>query len=291
MRKRWKFASTIVFILAAALFLFWEGGGLRSRHPAVAKTSAVLDGVFPSDVQQAFDAAADTQKVSEPAAAVLPHYLPAKALLAGLVQSIRSSRPKTIVLIGPDHQNLGSRYMTTTLNDWQSSGVRYAINKRVVKKLSASPFVSAGDAVIADEHSVLIPLPFLAKQFPDAHFVLLTVRGRYDQNAIHDVTDRLISALDARDLVIASVDFSHYQPLAAAEIEDATSRAAIVAGNPDALATIPADSPASLAIAMGYAQRRGAHQTTIVGHTNSALILGDPTLASTTSFFAVVFHP
>ena len=224
-------------------------------------------------------------------AAILPHHLTARALIADLVQQLPKTEPATIVLLGPDHQNAGSTFFTSTASDWESGGLHYSIDHALTERLHEQGIALPNDEVIRQEHSVLIPMAFLARQYPQSRFVLLAVRGGFDQAAIQALATELHQKLGQNDLVIASVDFSHYQSLAQAEEEDRQSLRMLEAGNADVLQTIPADSPASLAVTMRFAQLRGASKLTILQHQNSAQILGDPALQSTTSYFTAVFSP
>ncbi|MFH1171444.1 MAG: AmmeMemoRadiSam system protein B, partial [bacterium] len=213
-----------------------------------------------------------------------------RSLIVSLVQTLRDATPATIVIIGPDHQNAGSSSTTTTTSDWASHGVRHRMNRNITDALISSADVRASDAVIRSEHSVLIPMAFLAEQFPRAQFVLLALRSGFDQSVIHTLAEQLNTLLDPDDLVIASVDFSHYQTLGEAEKEDAVSLRILESGNIEAINNIAADSPASLAVAMRFAQLRDAGHLRIIQHANSATILGNPSLASTTSYMTGVFH-
>lgn len=289
MASRWKFVNlALLGVLLVALGLVWARGGSRPPSSAsAARSSAVLNEITPAVVGSSGDA---TPAIVQPVAAVLPHHLVAKQLMVRLVASLRRARPQTIVVIGPDHGNLGSTVFTTTLSDWRGPTGVFRTDRRVAEALRQLPTVSVAEELMGQEHSALTPLPFLAAQFPKAQFVLLLVRGGDHRAAVRELSDALARTLGQEDLVIASVDFSHYKNYPTAQAEDAVSIAALEKNNPDALATIPVDSPASLTVAVLYAQRRGMTGQTILDHSNSALILGDLALVSTTSYVTLVWH-
>lgn len=287
-----KFASAGAVALLIAVGFSWVNGSMGGAR-AVAenvRSSPILDAVSPVDVQQATVEGNAIVPLRGARAAVVPHHDLAAALVGRLVGSLRSAHPKTIVIIGPDHPNAGHTRYTVSVSDWSGLNRRFPTNTEAVEALRALPAVSVSEELIAREHSVLVPLPFLAAQFPDARFVLLTVRGGFDLDADRQLAETLGRSLGPDDLVIASVDFSHYKPFPAAQAEDEISLAALRSGNPDALAQIPADSPSSLVIAEMYAHDRGARELSVLDHSNSALLLGNPALTETTSYVTVVWR-
>jgi AmmeMemoRadiSam system protein B len=251
----------------------------------------VLGEVDPVVVLRALEQGKTVEGVRSPVSAVVPHHYPVAADLIGtLVRALRDSTPRTVVILGPDHQDRGPKRFTVSSSDWSGRDRIYRVSPDVLGSLLRLPDVAASDAVVAAEHSVLVPLPFLSRQFPSARFVLMTVRSGFDGLAMRRMAETLNRVLGPKDLVVASVDFSHYKTLAEADAEDAVSLAALAKRDPDALGRIPADSPMSLAIAQQFALLRGAQNQTVIDHQNSARLLGLRDLASTTSYLTVVFH-
>lgn len=287
MRSRWKFVSLVLVGLFFATLPFWDGGGRRSHE---AQTSPVLDALPRAEIESAFaNIPVPKKKMPVASAAIVPHHLTARSFLAELVQQLSDTRPATIVIVGPDHQNAGASLVTATADDWQSGGVRYAVNRTVVEQLRSSGLLTTNNTVIRQEHSVLVPMAFFAHRYPTAQFVLLAIRSGFDRALLRSLAGELTALLGPNDLVIASVDFSHYQSLAQAEQEDQQSLELLQAGDSDALERISADSPASLSLAMRFAQIRNSARLTVLRHGNSAQILGDPALQSTTSYFTAIF--
>lgn len=292
MDRRLKFGSLAVVALGITLGLYLRAGGDRpaSSGQVVSQSSSFLDGVSGGTVESAYDSLPTPPAVPGPRAAVLPHHDVASRLMAELALSLRDAEPRTIVLVGPDHKQANPEAIVVSAAAWRWNGTTIPNDEAVVAALRASGNVTVNEALIQSEHSVLVPLPFLLRQFPDSRYVLLTVRGGEHRAALEDVTTILDQALGPGDLVVASVDFSHYLPLPQAEVEDARSRRALEAVAPDALQTVAADSPNSLVLALQFAQRRGATSIRIINHSNSAHELGILDLQSTTSYFTAVWH-
>lgn len=289
--SRLKFASLAILGLAGAATIFFVSRS-HFRYPANAASlsSPLLDAIAPAEVAREMQAAAKVPGVDGVQAAVMPHHLLAQLIMARLVASLRAAKPDTIVIVGPDHQNAGPQRFTVSSSDWRWAGKTFSQNPTVVRALARLPNVAVNDEVIAREHSVLVPLPFLHAQFPKARFVLLITRGGFDRQGADIVAGALHQVLGPNDLVIASVDFSHYENLASAQAEDDRSLALLQGNNSEALGSIPADSPTSLAVAMTFARWRNALRETVIDHSNSALIQGQPAAATTTSYITMVWH-
>ena len=252
--------------------------------------AAPLEVISPTVVDVAFRRGQDVSPLPKVASFVMSHHLVAANLMGRVIGAARNARPQTIVIVESDHPNRGTTRFTTSRTTWMWQGQRYAPPQRIVNALVTEPDVQVDESLIAEEHSVLTPLPFLQRQFPRAQFVLLTVQSNFDMVAAQRMAEFLNRVLGQHDLVVASVDFSHYKNLEATMADDALSLAAFAQASLSALQSIPADSPMSLAIAMAFAQLRGANEQTIVDHTNGAELTGNLAETSTTSYIDIVFH-
>jgi MEMO1 family protein len=261
----------------------------QSKKPQPPLTSSVLNEVDGATVESATAVGDKVATQSNPIAAVLPHHILATSLMGEVAGSLRQAKPQTIVIIGPDHGNLGSTRYTISDRAWQSSLGKFNTNDKIIQKLLALPDVSITNPIIAQEHSVLNPMPFLARRFPEARFVLVIVRGGLQTSEEQKLAEKLNEILKSDDLVVASVDFSHYKDLARAQDEDKLSMALLKNNNPQQLEAIPADSPASLFVAMTFAKLRGAGAPTIVNHKNSVDFTNKPNDPSTTSYITAVW--
>ena len=258
---------------------------LVSRPQTVqSESSAVLNVVSPDDVQVAFAGEQLRPSTQQPIAVILPHHLVARGLIARAVLNAQRTQPQTVVVLGPDHENRGQTLATTSASPWASPWATYETNTTVVAALQQLPFVRVSEEVIRQEHSVLHPLPFLQHQFPQAHFVLITLRGGYDLTAAEQLAQTLDQVLDSDDLVVASVDFSHATTAQVAQDWDTQSLAALEAGELASLTDVHADSPQALAVAMTFAKFRNAGMFQVLDQSTAASIQQDLNQPYTTSY-------
>lgn len=290
MRKIWKLSSLIALAFLTLVVVIGREGVRLPRAGASPQTSLILDSIGGDVLARAGTAGQTATALAHPIAAVLPHHIVAEGIIGRLVGTLRDAQPHTIVIVGPDHPNVGSRIFSVSSSNWRSQLGTFHTDAAVVSALKALPTVAVNETLIAHEHSVLTPLPFLARQFPQARFVLVTVRGGDHLVEARQIVAILDRVLGPNDLVVASVDFAHHTNVIGSQQEDDQSVAALMSGVTDALAGLPVDSPTSLMVASAFAADRHASARTVVDRGNSGLVLGHPEETDTTGYVTFVWH-
>ena len=183
--------------------------------------------------------------------------------------------PHTIYLLGPNHFDLGAPIVSNRL-------LSFGLNQ-----------VSLD--IITRDHAVTPIKEILHQQItshPQVIPILLSHRLSSSQ------LDLLIKFLSARlsqgHLIIASIDFSHYQTLQVANLRDSQTKKLILAKSYPQLAQLSdqyLDSPPSLLALMKSLDSLGQYQINIQQNTNSETILSTPNLPSTTSHMLITFTP
>lgn len=223
------------------------------------------------------------------AAGIVPHHTLVAPLIAAFFSGLDvSHRPSTVVVIGPDHGNLGTAYVTTADNAWDTPDGTVLADQPIIRALVDRGVAAYDDALIRNEPSVYAMLPYLKHQLPDASVVPLAIRADLRSDRLNSLADALAELLGPDDLVIASVDFSHYKDVVGAWSDDAVSLPVIRRLDVDAALDMPVDSPPSISLLLRYVKLRGLTYQELV-HTNSAEFLHDLTIQSTTSYLTAYF--
>lgn len=197
-------------------------------------------------------------------AAVAPHHLIDGFELAGFWRALAQQQPPVVVLLAPDHYLRGPGVVG-------AKGVRW---KTVFGDLEADPAltdalgIATGDQLFVGEHAVHVHAPFIRKLFPQARFVPVLLRWETPRAELEQLSERL-ARFPEGTLVVASVDFSHYQPQAWASFHDDAAHASVTSFEVDGLFEREVDSPEALFVALRTAQRWGGTRTVRVLHTNS----------------------
>lgn len=281
--------GALLACVAVVGVLFIRGAGLADRTGSAAvpvrDTSSWV-------VNDAFVKAVSYVKAPKGrvAAGILPHHTLVAPLIAAFFRGLEGSNPPdTVVIVGPDHGNAGSAYVTTAQNAWATPDGVVQPNREFIRTLVARGVAAYDEDLIRREPGVSAIIPFLAHQFPGAKVVPLAMRGDLRADRIEKLADALAGLLGSDDLLIASVDFSHYKNVEGARTDDGQSLSAIAAGDADAALDIPVDSPPSVSLVLRFSARRGLTYQQLVS-TNSAEFLHDPTVTSTTSYLTAYFY-
>ncbi|RJQ06444.1 MAG: AmmeMemoRadiSam system protein B [Bacillota bacterium] len=229
-------------------------------------------------------------------AAVVPHHLVAGHLVAGLLAYLADDPPGTVVVVGPDHFRAGPRCGTSAAS-WLTPAGLLEADAALALALMDGNLADEAAASHDGEHSVGALMPFIKHYLPGTRVVPVTLRG--DATYLEAVRlGRYLGEWQAQDpgrklFVLASVDFSHYLPLARAAENDEATIIALRGGHWAALFAMGPghlDSPGSLAVAFSFAGVEALDEPVFsaVEHTNSALLLNQPDLPETTSHFLIV---
>ena len=200
----------------------------------------------------------------KPIAAVAPHHLIDAHELAGFwAELIRATTPSTLVIIGPDHFLKGD-------------GLSLGTNVSFVTEygtLISSPLdgldVTPRPDMFPGEHALHVHSTYVKKLAPNARFIPLLATPGTPRAQLEHLAQQLHRLLPPDALVVASVDFSHYQPEPWASFHDEASFTTIQGFALDELFFREVDSPESLYVAMRFAQLRGAERAKRWLHTNS----------------------
>lgn len=134
----------------------------------------------------------------------------------GYLQLAADGKPELFIILGPNHTGLGSGIAVDFGEDWETPLGIVRVSDEVAKKISVkSGIVDLDSLAHKYEHSIEVQLPFLQYIFgSDITIVPITMMiqtidaAKSIAKAIYDVEKEL--NLDI--VVIASTDFTHYEP-------------------------------------------------------------------------------
>ena len=122
----------------------------------------------------------------------------------------KDGKPEIVVIIGPNHYGYG--YPISTLSkDWETPLGRIKIDKELVEELVKRE-IADDELAHRYEHSIEVQLPFLQFIFKDFKFVPICMLDQSFKTA-QKLSEILFEVLKNKDfVVIASSDFSHFEP-------------------------------------------------------------------------------
>lgn len=237
--------------------------------------------------QSAVQPVVDVEPIVEtnaPLAVVLPHHnLVATQRQALLAAVAARSQPDTIILVSPNHFAAGQAGIQTTDRIWTLAGGTQHLfpNVAVINALIATRTVGLEDGSLMNEHGIKNVLADLHTAFPNSTIVPLVLQDSVTSDDIKTLHQQL-SAICPDCGLIASVDMSHYNPAAVAEIHDIKILRALNQLDEADIWNVEADSPASLALLLAWAKQQPVEQFVLTDHTNSGRLLGDADGETTT---------
>ena len=226
------------------------------------------------------------------AGAIVPHHLLAGDYIARLIGQLNPQQIQTVILIGPNHQELGDFPVLTSQYHWKTPFGFLRPNLSLINQLQSTNSVHLDEAVLAQEHAITGILPAISYYLPDASIVPLVVSGKLTRLQTEKLARDLQESINEQTVIIASVDFSHYLKVGDAMKNDKYTLkllknldySGFFGLNSDYL-----DSPPTIALLLMLMQATGHTTAQLLEHSNSAILLRDKAI-STTSYITTFFY-
>lgn len=131
-------------------------------------------------------------------------------------------KPAVVVILGPNHTSLGSGVSIMVDGSWKTPLGNVEVDKEIAEKiLHSSKLIDVDDVAHAHEHSIEVQLPFLQYLYGSAFRFVPICMMLQDLETSREIGAALANAVSDIDVVIiASTDFSHYEPQPVADKKD-----------------------------------------------------------------------
>ncbi|MEM0382053.1 MAG: AmmeMemoRadiSam system protein B [Nitrososphaerota archaeon] len=152
-----------------------------------------------------------------PMALISPHagYMYSGPVAAhGYHLASRGPIPGTVVVVGPNHHGEGTEVSIYPLGQWVTPLGEVEIDSELSRRLiEESDLISMDELSHVYEHSIEVQLPFLQYVFGRIRLVPICMLNQSIESAQH-VGEVLAKAIERPEeyLIVASSDFTHYEP-------------------------------------------------------------------------------
>ena len=146
-------------------------------------------------------------------------------------------KPDTIIILGPNHRGFGEDISIMVKGKWKTPLGELEIDTEIAEDILKNSKIIKNDKKAHQyEHSIEVQLPFIQYIFgKDIKFVPICMT-RQDINTDIEIAQSICSSVvDKNILIIASSDFTHYEPQEYAENVDKQAINAILEFNPKKL--------------------------------------------------------
>lgn len=219
---------------------------------------------------------------------IIPHHLLVKNYIAAYFESLKNNKYKKVILIGPNHFGSGSSDIIVSTGKWQTPYGILEPDIKLISKLRDDGLVSIEEEPFVAEHSISGLVSFIKKSLGDVKFTPIILKSEASEEDVVRVSRAIADSVDMDEtLVLASVDFSHYQPFLVAEFHDGISNALVNDFDFERVKSSEVDSPVSLFTLLKYLDLVNAKKSELVYHTNSGILTGQMDEPTTTHNFFV----
>jgi AmmeMemoRadiSam system protein B len=131
-------------------------------------------------------------------------------------------KPGSIIIIGPNHSGLGSGVSIMTKGKWMTPLGNVEIDRPLAEEIAkASDIIDVDETAHEYEHSLEVQLPFLQHIFNGDFKMVPICMMMQDEQTSEEVGLAIARATKGKDVVIiASTDFTHYEPQKVAAAKD-----------------------------------------------------------------------
>lgn len=145
-----------------------------------------------------------------------------------------SGRPETVVVIGPNHTGVGASVALPSADRWRTPMGELPIATDLREVIAEETDAMIDDRAHAREHAAEVQLPFLQDHYGEVSILPISLR-RQDVGTARRLGSALGTARDETTVIVASSDFTHYEPHDVALERDEFALDRIRADDPDGL--------------------------------------------------------
>ncbi|MBI4257149.1 AmmeMemoRadiSam system protein B [Candidatus Uhrbacteria bacterium] len=227
---------------------------------------------------EAANAAAEEVERTGARSGIVAHHLLVADKIAQTFAALGNGREKTVVILSPNHFNLGRSVMQATDGTWETPFGDVEVDVDVLEKLLGRegeegwvPDLSYEPETFKQEHGISSIVPFVKVWFPQARIVPIVV---HDDATPQQLLDLAYSIQDAapRAVVIASIDMSHNLPAHIQTVHDEITLRTIEngdCGDTWVMCNLEIDSNAALETLFWVNQKRGTQEWHLTHHGSS----------------------
>lgn len=284
--KRWIIFSVVLIVVIAVGVVFF----MRQKNassPIHTESSLRITVSAPTS---------STTPDARPAVAIVPHHLVAAELIsetlgrAAAYSAAHNTPIRRIILLAPNHFELGDAKIYTSRADWQTQDGVVSADTEFIEKTIRAGFAHDDFFITGHDHGVFHIIPFIKKIFPEARVTPLLMRHQISRAEAAELTKFLRTELGPQDLVIISADFTHYVSESIMFTHDiGTINALYNLDEAYARETMDVDTPPSIVVAMQFARVAGAQKFLLTRRTSSAQYLKRNEPPDTTSYVSGLY--
>ncbi len=214
---------------------------------------------------------------------VVPHFEGAREDRVKYIEQIaQSGQFDRIILTSTNHYNTGASNIISTRESFDFKEAKTVSDEKVVKSLVDFAGATDNKNAFLNEHGISSVLPEVNRYLAPKNITPVIFKESISKAEVDKVFNALKDTCSSC-LIIASIDFSHYNPSSLAQIHDQMSLGALEDLNENKAWQAETDSQAVLYLAVKWAKSFEGQNFSLYKHSNSGLDQKNET-AETTSY-------
>jgi AmmeMemoRadiSam system protein B len=206
---------------------------------------------------------------------IVPHHDIAVDIMARFYNKLsRKSEVKRVYLLSPDHFRRARNWAAVCDIDWTTDSRTLCADTDAISELQSLKIVEVRSDMFRGEHGITVHIPLVARYFGDAKVVPLVLRPDIPDVALLMLREKLKTIAGSGDLIILSMDFSHYKTPEAMASEDIRSIEVLTKMNIPGLMGLDIDARRAAALTTLMFKDRGAKRGELLERSDSSVILG-----------------
>jgi len=195
----------------------------------------------------------------------------------------RDGIPETIILLGPNHQGIGSPVALSIADTWKTPLGRVRVDKETGEAIvNACSVVELDENAHRFEHSLEVQIPFLQYLYQDKFSIVAISMLDQDIEICRALGKSIADAVKEKNIVIiASTDLTHYEPGEEAARKDKLVLDCILRLDPQGMLGVVQEfeismcGPGPVATMLFAAKELGAKESVLLKYANSGDTGGD----------------
>jgi len=265
--------------LLLAIFIFNRG---KNDSPPIFSLAILDNPSFLSAISRTYPTS--EQNI---VAGVVPHHALAGELIGGFFSAL--PKPRTIVILGPNHAESGSANIQASDYIWETPVGSVETDLTLLANLGTSVPITTNNQVVSSDQSIVTLIPYLAHYLPGVKVVPLVLK----YTTLEEECLALAKALSALPdvLVVGSIDFAHNLDSKTSEKNSNIVLSSIKNRNYEDILSMQSDyldSPPSLVTVLMYADLLGSGRMEILASADSGDF--DSPYSPGTGYLSLVFY-
>ena len=282
----------IAIIFIATLFLFVQKG-INNQKKSPEKNNFHVSMYYYDNTDffpKSIETFKDTKPISNPPHIfIVNQHILAAHLIAQQFALSLDPKVKTVVLITQNNWNAGHSPIIVSGYDWKTPLGNIDSAKELESSLINKRIASEEEGIFTNEHGITGIIPYVAHSFPNAKIVPIVIRDGTSDELVDALANQLSKLDISTTAIIGTIDMSHYLPKSVADAHDRLTIQSIKSFDYETLPRLDIDTVPTLRTIMKVAENAGQKTFVQTGGMNSADIVGDPDLVSTTSYITGYF--